>query len=93
MTTICPLCRLSYHRAGRVFAFRDNADTWFSSLICECCAKRLDRLPVRLQTRAIDIAVGNLWKNPDRYPLQPQVGETEAKLYVQLEAARLRGEF
>jgi len=93
MATICPLCRLSFHRVGRVFAFRDDADTWYSSFICACCAKRLDRLPVHLQNRAIEIAVSNLWKNPARYPLQSHVGEAEAKLYVQLEAAHLRGEF
>lgn len=78
---------------GRCVSFKDAAGQWFTFDICLACTLRLDRLPMRLQLRQLDAAVGNLWRHPERYDLTPHAGETEAVLATKLRAAHLRGEF
>ena len=76
--------------AGRLVAFRDDAGLSFSFAICPRCAGRLDRLPVRVQSKQLDIAISNLEKRPDRYWFKTFPDEFSARTYVHLEAERLR---
>lgn len=92
-TAICPLCRLRLSPVGRVVSFQDTAGQWFTFEVCLTCTLRLERLPIRLQLRQLDAAVGNLWRHPERYELTPHANETEAVLATKLRAAQLRGEF
>lgn len=92
-SAICPLCQLALSAVGRVVAFRDDAKNWFSFDVCHRCTARLDRLPMRLQIRLLDAAIGNLWRRPDRYEVTPHASEIEAKMATNLRAAHLRGEF
>jgi len=92
-TTICPLCRLPMRCAGRLVAFRDDAGLSFSFAICPRCAGRLDRVPVRVQSKLLDAAINQLIKHPDRYAVKAHADVAEARLYIAVEAAHLRGEF
>jgi len=80
-------------RVGRCVSFRDEAGQWFSFDICLHCTLRLDRLPIRLQLRQLDVAVSNLCRQPQRYDVATHDNELEAELVVKLRAAKLRGEF
>lgn len=79
--------------AGRLLAFSDEAGASWSFAICPRCAGRLDRLPVSVQARQLDAAINQLIKHPERYAVKRHADETEARLYVAVEAAHLRGEF
>lgn len=92
-TAICPLCRLMLAPVGRVVSFQDTAGHWFTFEICLRCTTRLERLPIRLQLRQLEAAVGNLWRHPDRYDICPHDTEAEAILAMKLRGAQLRGEF
>ncbi len=81
------------HAAGRLFAFRDDAGVSFSFAICPRCAGRQDRLPVHVQSRLLDAAINQLIKYPDRYAVKTHANVDEARLYIAVEAAHLRGEF
>ena len=81
------------HTAGRLLAFRDDAGVTFSFAICPRCAGRLDRLPVRVQSKLLDVAINQLIKHPDRYAVKAHADVCEARLYIAVEAAHLRGEF
>lgn len=78
---------------GRLVAFRDQAQQSFVFEICSRCSGRLDRLPVVVQTRQLEAAVSSLARHPERYRIKYFPDDVMAKLFVQLEAARLRGEF
>ena len=54
---------------------------------------RLDRLPVRVQSKLLDVAINQLIKHPDRYAVKTHTDVAEARLYIAVEAAHLRGEF
>ena len=79
--------------AGRLVAFRDDAGVSWSFAICPRCAGRLDRLPVSVQAKQLDAAINQLIKHPERYAVKRHPSETEARLYIAVEAAHLRGEF
>lgn len=93
MGKCCPLCKLPRGAAiGRLVAFRDRADQAFVFELCPSCSVRLDRLPGRQQRRQLDSAVSNLERHPERYSIKHFPDDCSARLFVQLEAARLRGD-
>lgn len=77
-------------QAGRLVAFKDDAGQSFSFAVCPRCTGRLDRLPVRLQSRQLDSAIRNLERHPERYWFKTFPDEFSARTYVHLEAERLR---
>lgn len=89
----CPQCRLPMQIIGRLLTFRDDSRENFSFAICSHCAGRLDRLPLSVQAKQLDAAINQLIKHPERYTVKRHADETEARLYVAVEAAHLRGEF
>ena len=93
MGKCCPLCKLPRGAAiGRLVAFRDHADQAFVFELCPSCSVRLDRLPGRQQCRQLNSAVSNLERHPERYSIKHFPDDCSARLFVQLEAARLRGD-
>lgn len=78
---------------GRLVAFRDDAGVNFSFSICVRCAGRSNRLPRSVQAKQLDAAINQLIRHPERYAIKRHANETEARLYVRVEAAHLRGEF
>lgn len=86
----CPLCRLPRKDIGRLIAFEDSASKSFVFAICAPCGQRLDRLPARQQFKLGAIAVSNLERHPGRYYLKSFETVVEARLFVSLEAERLR---
>lgn len=75
---------------GKIAAFEDVLGQAFGFAICAPCRVRLDRLPLRLQGRQLDVAIRNLEKHPDRYEIQCFESMTAARLFVALEAERLQ---
>lgn len=88
--TNCPLCRIPMRNAARLIAFRDDAGSPFAFELCNRCSTRLDRLPVRLAHRQLEIAVSHLARSPERYYLKFFESDIEARIFVQLEAERKR---
>lgn len=78
--------------SGRLVAFKDDAGQSFSFAVCSHCTGRLDRLPIHLQGRQLDSAIRNLERHPERYEIRYFKSLDAAKLFVKLEASRLRGE-
>lgn len=91
MIKICPLCRLPMAQAGRLIAATDTLGQDFSFSICVRCTLRMERLPVRLQVRQMDVAVSNLERHPERYEIRFFESNDAAKLFVRLEADSLKG--
>lgn len=79
--------------AGRLVAFKDDAGVSWSFSICPRCAGRLDRLPLQVQSKQLDAAINQLIRHPERYAVKQHATDIEARLYVSVEAAHLRGEF
>lgn len=77
------------HRSGRLVAGNDDDDHHFVFAICDRCTLRLDRLPVKLQRRQLQVAVANLARDPDRYLLWCFENEVQARLFCRMEADRL----
>lgn len=88
--TICPLCRLPMGVVGRLVAATDTVGQNFAFPVCVQCTLRMERLPVRLQGRQMDIAVSNLERHPERYEIHFFESGEAARLYVRLEADSLR---
>ena len=89
--TTCPHCRLPMGQIGRLIAATDVAGQDFTFSICTRCTTRLDRLPLRLQCRQIDLAISNLERYPERYEIRFFESTDVARLFISLEAERLRG--
>lgn len=88
--TNCPLCRLPMAQVGRLVAADDAVRQNFAFSICLHCVERLERLPLRLQGRQMDVAISNLEKHPERYEIRFFESEEAALLYVRLEADSYR---
>lgn len=92
MTTICPLCRLPLRQIGRLIAFDDAVGKAFVFAVCLPCTVRQARLPFNVQSRQFDGAIRNLERQPERYYLKSFSSCIEARMFVSLEAERLRGD-
>ena len=78
-------------QAGRIVAATDTVGQDFAFSICVPCTLRMERLPVLLQSRQMDVAISNLERHPERYEIRFFESEEAAKLFVRLEADSLRG--
>lgn len=85
----CPLCRLGMRKIGRLVAGQDDANHHFVFAVCDRCTARLDRLPVKLQRRQMQVAISNLARQSEGRVLWFFDTEVEARIYCQMEAARL----
>lgn len=86
----CPLCRLGMRKIGRLVAGQDDANHHFVFAVCDRCTARLDRLPVKLQRRQMQVAISNLARrSSDRFLVRFFETSIEANIYCQMEAARL----
>ncbi len=85
----CPLCRLGMRRIGRLVAGQDDENHHFVFAICDRCTARLDRLPVKLQRRQMQVAISNLARSSGRCLVRFFENSIEANIYCQLEAAWL----
>ena len=65
----------------------------FAFPVCVQCTLRMERLPVRLQGRQMDIAVSNLERHPERYEIHFFESGEAARLYVRLEDECLSANF
>lgn len=88
--TSCPLCRIRMKEIGRLISFHDSAREAFVFAVCLPCTVRLERLPFKVQSRQLDAAIRNLERYPKRYYLKNFSSEIEARMFVSLEAERLR---
>lgn len=91
--TVCALCRLPIKTIGRLISAHDNARQNFVFPICAPCTTRLNRLPLKLQRRQMDIAIRTLASDPGRFGVRIFPDAHTADLYCKLEAEHLRGEF
>lgn len=73
---------------GRLVAACDDAGQHFCFAICSNCTGRLERLPINVQKKQLEAAVGILAAHPERYELKFFKSATEAHLFVTLEAER-----
>lgn len=88
-TTTCPLCRLPLRQIGRLVAFDDAVGKAFVFAVCLPCTVRQARLPPKVQSRHLDVAISNLERHPGRYYLKAFSSKIEARMFVSLEAERL----
>ena len=65
--TVCALYRLPIKTIGRLISAHDATRQDFVFPICGTCTTRLNRLPIKLQRRQMDIAIRTL--NNDRAAL------------------------
>lgn len=88
----CPLCKLQMPTVGRLTAACDDAGQNFVFPVCNRCAGRLERLPMRLQHRQLMIAVRNLATDPAVYGVRFFDDADAALIYCRLESERLAGQ-
>lgn len=88
--SVCPLCKFKMRHIGRLTTATDEAGQHFVFATCRNCLVRLERLPLNLQRKQLNLAVEALARHPERYPspLFFESGEA-ASLYCRLEAERL----
>lgn len=88
-TARCAYCRRPLQTIGRIVAANDDAGQHFTFPICAHCTARLDRLPVRLQRRHLQIAIRHLASAPAEYDVIFHGSAAAAAIFVRLEVERL----